>query len=194
MNYPIRILLVDDQTTIRQALQMLLEQEPTFRIVGGAANGESGLALIEETQPDIALVDIEMPGMDGITLTEIISQRYPAVKVLVLSGQDEPDYLRRSFQAGAKGYLLKNTPVEDLVTAIQAIQRGYGQVSPGLLEKLMLSPPEVALPTDPSETTVWLSTQIANLEPLLLQLLGLTPQLNHLQKRVQALQARLAVP
>lgn len=137
MTDAIRILLIDDQTTIRQALQMLLEREPGFEIIGGAADGQSGVEAIERLKPDVVLVDIEMPGIDGIEAARIINQRYPAIKVLMLTGQDDQSYLQRALQAGAKGYLLKTTPAEDLIYAIRAVKKGYSQVSPGLIEKMM---------------------------------------------------------
>lgn len=137
MTESIRILLIDDQTTIRQALQILLEQEPGFEIVGGAADGIKGLAMVEALQPDIALVDIEMPKMNGIETTELITARFPNTKVLVLSGQDDQEYLTKAVQVGAKGYLLKTTPAEDLAYAIRSVYRGYSQISPGLLERMV---------------------------------------------------------
>lgn len=137
MSETIRILLIDDQTTIRQALQILLEQEPGFEIVGGAADGIKGLAMVEALQPDIALVDIEMPKMNGIETTELITERFPKTKVLVLSGQDDQEYLTKAVQVGAKGYLLKTTPAEDLAYAIRSVYRGYSQISPGLLERMV---------------------------------------------------------
>jgi DNA-binding NarL/FixJ family response regulator len=137
MTHSIRILLIDDQTTIRQALQMLLEREPGFEIVGGAADGETGIAFVERLQPDLVLVDIEMPGIDGIETTRIIKERFPKTNILVLTGQDDQSFLQRALQAGAKGYLLKTTPAEDLIYAIRSVQKGYSHMSPGLIEKMM---------------------------------------------------------
>jgi DNA-binding NarL/FixJ family response regulator len=137
MTDPIRILIIDDQTTIRQALMVLLEQEQDFQIVGSADNGETGIELVAELHPDIALVDIQMPGIDGIETTKRIFQHFNDTKVLVLSGQDSGNYLTEAFRVGAKGYLLKNTPAEDLANAIRSVHKGYGQVSPGLLEKVV---------------------------------------------------------
>ncbi len=150
MTHSIRILLIDDQTTIRQALQMLLEREPGFEIIGGAADGETGIAFVERLKPDLVLVDIEMPGIDGIETTRIIKDRFPETNILVLTGQDDQSYLQRALQAGAKGYLLKTTPAEDLIYAIRSVQKGYSQVSPGLIEKMMSKThpaPEPVVPT-----------------------------------------------
>lgn len=150
MTSSIRILLIDDQTTIRQALQMLLEREPGFEIVGGAADGETGIAFVERLKPDLVLVDIEMPGIDGIETTCIIKERFPETNILILTGQDDQSCLQRALQAGAKGYLLKTTPAEDLIYAIRSVQKGYSQVSPGLIEKMMKKAhpaPEPVAPT-----------------------------------------------
>jgi DNA-binding NarL/FixJ family response regulator len=136
---PLRLVLIDDQTTIRQALKIMLECEPGFEVVGGAADGISGINLVKELRPDIVLVDIEMPGLDGIETTRLLTERCPWAKVLVLSGQDHPEYLTRAFQVGAKGYLLKNTPSEDLAAGIRAVHKGYSQISPGLLERMMVN-------------------------------------------------------
>lgn len=144
MTHSIRILLIDDQTTIRQALQMLLEREPGFEIIGGAADGETGIAFVERLKPDLVLVDIEMPGIDGIETTRIIKERFPETNLLVLTGQDDQSYLQRALQAGAKGYLLKTTPAEDLIYAIRSVQKGYSQVSPGLIERMMSKAEAVA--------------------------------------------------
>ncbi len=150
MTSSIRILLIDDQTTIRQALQMLLEREPGFEIVGGAADGETGITCVERLKPDVVLVDIEMPGIDGIETTCIIKERFPETNILILTGQDDQSCLQRALQAGAKGYLLKTTPAEDLIYAIRSVQKGYSQVSPGLIEKMMKKAepaPEPVAPT-----------------------------------------------
>ncbi len=135
----LRLVLIDDQTTIRQALKIMLECEPGFEVVGGAADGISGINLVKELKPDIVLVDIEMPGLDGIETTRLLTEQCPWAKVLVLSGQDHPEYLTRAFQVGAKGYLLKNTPSEDLAAGIRAVQKGYSQISPGLLQRMMVN-------------------------------------------------------
>ncbi len=150
MTSSIRILLIDDQTTIRQALQMLLEREPGFEIVGGAADGETGIAFVERLYPDVVLVDIEMPGIDGIETTRIIKERFPDTNILILTGQDDQSCLQQALQAGAKGYLLKTTPAEDLVYAIRSVQKGYSQVSPGLIEKMMKKAHPAVQPVAPT--------------------------------------------
>jgi hemolysin D len=150
LSQPIRILIVDDQNFVRKMLQYSLSAVADFEIVGAANSGEDALAQIEELHPDIALVDIEMPGMNGLAMTRTICERYAQTKVLVLSIHDDDDYIRDALQAGAKGYLLKNTPSEELAHAIRFVQRGYLQLGPGLFEKLESYPaPIQAAPPTP---------------------------------------------
>jgi hemolysin D len=151
---PIRILIVDDQNFVRKMLQYSLSAVSDFEIVGAANSGEEALAQIEELRPDIALVDIEMPGMNGLAITRTICERYAQTKVLVLSIHDDDDYIRDALQAGAKGYLLKNTPSEELAHAIRFVQRGYLQLGPGLFEKLESYPAPIKAPSSAPEVLI----------------------------------------
>lgn len=135
----IYVLVVDDQNLVRQALQMNLEAESDLEVVGTADNGVEALEKIESLNPDVVLLDIEMPGMDGFSTLQVISQRFQKVKVVVLSSHEEDEYFKQAVKAGAKGYLRKNTPVAELTTAIRYIYKGYSQFGPGLLEKLVSS-------------------------------------------------------
>lgn len=137
----IRILLVDDQVIIRQGLKALLELEPDLQVVGSADNGQTAIEQVEALQPDVVLIDILMPGMDGVTATRIISGRFAGTKVLVLSGYSDDEYLADALQAGARGYLLKDTPAEELAAAIRSIHKGYAQIGPGLFEKIPFADP-----------------------------------------------------
>lgn len=132
----IRIILIDDQKLIRQGLKALLEIDPDIQVVASASNGQSGIEQVEALKPDIVLVDVRMPGMDGVTATRIICLRFPNTKVIILSGYDDEEYLADALRSGAKGYLIKDTPVEDLVNVIRAVYKGYSQIGPGLLEKI----------------------------------------------------------
>jgi hemolysin D len=132
----IRILLVDDLETVRQMLRLSLESEPDIDIVGSAADGSSALEAIEKLYPDLALVDIEMPGMDGLTVAEKVCSRFSQTKVLIFSSYDDVNYIKKALAVGAKGYLLKSTPTEELLHAIRYIHKGYLQLGPGLFEKL----------------------------------------------------------
>ncbi len=117
----IRILLVDDQTLLCEVLKTWLEVEDDFEVIGVAHNGNEALSQIESLRPDVALMDIDMPEMDGLNATKIISEKFPDVKVIFLSGHDEDDYLGKSLRAGAKGYLLKNTTAEELADKVRYV-------------------------------------------------------------------------
>jgi DNA-binding NarL/FixJ family response regulator len=134
---PIRLLIVDDQSLIRQGLKAILEQEPDLHVVGDAENGKVALELVAALQPDVVLMDIRMPEMDGRTATKLIVQNFPKVKVLVLSTFDDDSYLTGAMRAGAKGYLLKDMPSRELADAIRFGHYGYTQFGPGLFDKLL---------------------------------------------------------
>jgi DNA-binding NarL/FixJ family response regulator len=148
----IRLLLVDDQSLIRQGLKAMLELEPDLDIIGMADNGESALEQVAALHPDVILMDVRMPVMDGREATRSICQQFPEAKVLVLSTFDDDGYIADSIRAGAKGYLLKDMPSEELAQAIRFVYRGYTQMGPGLMEKLIastMSPPKQQQEPDP---------------------------------------------
>jgi len=132
----IRLLLVDDQILISQGLKAMLELEPELQVVGIADNGKTAIEQVAALHPDVVLMDVRMPVMDGREATRLITQQFPEVKVLVLSTFDDDEYITDSIRAGAKGYLLKDMPSEELVQAIHLTYRGYTQLGPGLMEKL----------------------------------------------------------
>ena len=133
----IKVLLVDDQNLIRQGLKALLELEADLEIVGEAENGENAINLIALFSPDVVLMDIRMPIMDGVAATREIKKRFPNVKVLVLTTFDNDEYVTAALQNGAMGYLLKDTPSEELAVAIRAVYKGYTQLGPGIVKKLL---------------------------------------------------------
>jgi DNA-binding NarL/FixJ family response regulator len=133
----IRLLIVDDQSLVRQGFKAILSLESDLEIVGMAENGEEAIAQVEIVQPDVVLMDVRMPVMNGSTATRIICERFPDIKVLVLSTYDEDRDVSEAIQAGAKGYLLKDMPSEELVNAIRCINSGYTQLAPGLLERVV---------------------------------------------------------
>lgn len=148
----IRLLLVDDQSLICQGLKAMLSLEDDLEVVGIANNGEQALAQVEDLRPDVVLMDVRMPVMDGREATRKICQHYPQIKVLVLSTFDDSQYIADAIRAGAKGYLLKDMPSEELAQAIRAVYRGYAQLSPGLLEKFaetVAAPAPAAKPESP---------------------------------------------
>ncbi|MEO0374174.1 MAG: response regulator transcription factor [Cyanobacteria bacterium P01_A01_bin.17] len=133
----IRLFLVDDQTLIVQGLAVMLALEADFQVVGTADNGQTAIKQVATLKPDVVLMDIRMPVMDGREATRILTQQFPKVKVLVLSTFDDDQYISDSIRAGAKGYLLKDMPSEELAQSIRLVHRNYTQLGPGLMEKLM---------------------------------------------------------
>ena len=132
----INLLIVEDQQTILQLLKIYLEQEPNLKIVAVASDGQVGIEKVEQYRPDVVLMDVEMPGIDGITATRIISERYPETKVLILSTHDDEQVLNQALQAGAKGYILKTTPAQELIEFIRSVHQGYLQLGSGLVQKI----------------------------------------------------------
>jgi HlyD family secretion protein len=136
----IRILLVDDQNIVRQGIQALLEPKQQLQVVGTAQDGDSAIKQVENLKPDVVLMDIEMPQMNGLTAIEKITQQFPETKVLVLSSHEEPQYIEQALQAGAEGYLPKNTLAEDLEKAIWSVYRGHTLTEKQLLSETKKSP------------------------------------------------------
>jgi DNA-binding NarL/FixJ family response regulator len=133
----IRVLLVDDQTIIRQGIKSLLESQSDFKVVGDGSNGEEAITQVEILQPDVVLMDVRMPTMDGVAATKVITARFPQVKVLILTTFDDDEYITQGMKFGAKGYLLKDTPLEPLANAIRSVHAGHTHLGPGLLEKII---------------------------------------------------------
>ncbi|MEM9007694.1 MAG: response regulator transcription factor [Cyanobacteria bacterium P01_F01_bin.86] len=138
----IRVLLVDDQAILRQGLHALLSLEEDLHIVGEAGHGREALDVVQKLLTtadaiDVVLMDIRMPVMDGVAASREIHQRFPDVKVLVLTTFDEDELVQQAVQAGAVGYLLKDTPAAELAQAIRSVHRGYAQFGPGIFQKMM---------------------------------------------------------
>lgn len=136
----IRLLLVDDQMIIRQGLRSLLETKPDLEVVGEAENGQQAISQVAALQPDVVLMDVRMPVMDGVAATKLICAQGTA-KVLVLTTFDDDDYVSQAMRLGARGYLLKDTHSDDLAAAIRAVHKGYTQLGPGLMEKAIAPAP-----------------------------------------------------
>ena len=126
----VRIVLADDQPLVRTGVRRVLESTPGFDVVGEAANGDDVFARIDETSPDVLVLDLSMPGRDGFSVLEEIRRRGLDLRVLVLSLHVDPSYVARAVRAGADGYLAKDTAVEDLPGAIRAVVGGQGFYSP----------------------------------------------------------------
>ena len=153
----ISILLVDDQSLIRQGLRALLELEADIKIVGEAENGQIAINLVKELKPNVILMDIRMPIMDGVAATKEISHHFPHSKILILTTFDDDEYVKAAIQNGAMGYLLKDTPSEELAVAIRAVDKGYSQLGSGIVKKLMTqflgTPPQLSVPANLAELT-----------------------------------------
>ncbi|WP_445631119.1 response regulator transcription factor [Nostoc sp. DSM 114167] len=133
----IRILLVDDQHLIRQGLKSMLESNAQMQVIGEAENGQRALEQVAALKPDIVLMDIRMPVMDGVATTKAIAQQYPEIKVLVLTTFDDDEYVFQAMRLGAKGYLLKDTEPDELMLAIRSVYKGQTLLGPGLFEKAL---------------------------------------------------------
>ena len=125
------VVIIDDSSSIREFLKINLSSEPDIQIVGLADNGERAIAQVEKHQPDIVLMDIEMPGnIDGIEATRQIVWRFPNVKVLLLTSQDDKQQLNRALEAGSRGYILKNSSIQDIASIIELTRKGFFQIGP----------------------------------------------------------------
>jgi DNA-binding NarL/FixJ family response regulator len=137
---PIRVLIVDDQTLVRRGLAKLLEIEEAVEVVGEAQDGVDALHLLPSARPDVALVDARMPRMDGVELVGRLSEEHPRVAAIILTTFDDDEYVFGGLGAGAKGYLLKDTPPEELVSAIEKAHRGEtvlgGQIAARVVAEL----------------------------------------------------------
>ena len=133
----ITVLIVDDQKTVQEILRSYIEEDPYLDFIGSASNGQEALEMVKAYRPNIVLMDIEMPVLDGLTATKIISEKFIDTNVLIISVHNEDSYLSTALQVGAKGYLLKNTPAKELINAINSAYKGYFQLGPGLLEKYL---------------------------------------------------------
>jgi DNA-binding NarL/FixJ family response regulator len=135
-----RILLADDQDTFRIGMKALLSTIPGMHVVGEAGNGRDALAVAVRERPDIVLMDLRMPVVDGIAATRTIRARLPSVKVLVLTTFDDDDLVHKAILAGASGYLLKAAPADDIGALIRLTLRGYASFAPGILHPETVPP------------------------------------------------------
>jgi len=128
----VRIMIAEDQTMVRQALVALLELEPDIEVVAQAADGDEALAMARKHRPDVAVLDIEMPGPTGIEVATQLDQSGFAGKIVIVTTFDRPGYLRAAMTAGASGFLLKDAPAADLAAAIRQVAQGQRVVDPSL--------------------------------------------------------------
>ena len=132
----IQIVLVDDQPMFRQGLASLLMLEDDFEIVGQADHGQAAIALVAQLQPDVVLMDVRMPVCNGVEATREIHQRFPWIRILVLTTFDQDGYVFESLEAGAVGYLLKSTPAKQVAIAVRNLYQGYSQLGPTIAPKV----------------------------------------------------------
>ena len=133
----INVLVVDDQKLTHKLIETYLESESDLNIVGFAGDGQAALDKVQSLKPDVVLMDVEMPIMDGLTATEIITRDYIATKVLILTVHDNEQHLSKALRIGAKGYLLKTTTAQELSNAIRYVNQGYFQLGLELTEKYL---------------------------------------------------------
>jgi DNA-binding NarL/FixJ family response regulator len=133
----IRVLLVDDQTLFREGLRTLLSVQPGLEVAGEAVNGEEALRLAARLRPDVVLMDLRMPVLDGVAATRRLRAEHPECHVLVLTTFDDDEYVFEALRSGASGYLLKDAPTADLVHAIQAAARGESFLQPSVAAKVV---------------------------------------------------------
>jgi NarL family two-component system response regulator YdfI len=137
---PIRVVIADDHLVVREGLRLILETTDELEVVGEAADGAAALALVVAHHPDVVLMDLRMPGTDGITATERLRAEHPEVAVVILTTYNEDELMRRGLRAGARGYLLKDTDRATLLDTIRAAARGETLLKPELVARL-LEPP-----------------------------------------------------
>ncbi|HEX2108775.1 MAG TPA: response regulator transcription factor [Rubrobacteraceae bacterium] len=133
----VRILVTDDHPVVRAGLSGMLSGEPDFEVVGEAQNGKEAVAFVGERKPDVVLMDLRMPEMDGVTAIQHIKSSYPDVHILVLTTYESDADILRAIETGATGYLLKDTPREELFGAIRMVAQGQSPLAPGVAARLM---------------------------------------------------------
>jgi two-component system response regulator NreC len=135
----IKVLVADDHTILRQGIKSLLANEEEIEVIGEAKNGREVLTIVEETLPDIILMDIAMPGLNGLEATRRIKKKFPRMKVLVLTMYTNEEYIFQILNAGANGYLVKETAFQDLISAIKAVYKNEAFMSPSISKKVINS-------------------------------------------------------
>ncbi len=144
----IRVLLADDQTLIRQGIRLLLEIEPDIQVVGQASNGNEAIQQAESLRPDVILMDVRMPGMDGVTATRELGARFPEVKVIILTTFEDDETVFEGLKAGARGYLLKDISSEEMAEAVRKVAAGEALIQSRITGKVLAEFSRLAMATD----------------------------------------------
>ena len=144
----IRVMIVDDHTVVRGGLRFFLLTVDDIELVAEAASGEEALRLCDESKPDVVLMDLVMPGMDGIETTRILCERHPKTRVIALTSFQDGDLVQKALQAGAISYLLKDVPIDDLAQAIRAAHTGRSTLAPEAAQALVKSTMQQPVPDD----------------------------------------------
>lgn len=128
----IEVLVADDQQLIAQSLKIVLESKGNMKVMGTASNGEEVLEMLQDHRPDVILMDIRMPLMDGVECTHIVKEKYPEVKIIILTTFDDDDYVFNALKYGASGYLLKGVDMDQLCKAIETVDSGQAMINPDI--------------------------------------------------------------
>lgn len=133
----IKILIADDQEMIRQSLLITLGNEPDFEVTDAVENGAEAISSVRKNKPDVILMDIKMPEMDGLACTELIKEQYPAIKIIILTAFDDDEYVFNALKYGASGYLLKGIPMKELVDAVRKVYEGAAIINEDIVSKVV---------------------------------------------------------
>lgn len=166
----IRVMLVDDQQLIRQGIAILLGTEPDMNVVGQAENGRNALDIVDECQPDVILMDVRMPVMDGVAATREIAKNHPDVAVIILTTFDDDEYIFEGLRAGAHGFLLKDISSDEMAEAIRTVASGGGLIQPSITRRVVAEFSRLA--SEDSKDHVELADPLTERELEVLQLMA----------------------
>ena len=133
----IKVLVADDQELVREGLGIVLSNRPEIEYMGAVSNGREVIQAVRQAKPDVILMDVRMPEMDGVTCTKIIKEQYKDIKIIILTTFDDDEYVLGALRDGASGYLLKGTSMKDLVNAIQLVNSGSAMINPDIATKVV---------------------------------------------------------
>ena len=133
----IKILIADDQELIRQSLEIVLNSKPDLQVIGVAADGQEVMQCVRQQRPDVILMDIRMPKMDGVQCTKLIKETYPEIKIVILTTFDDDEYVFNALKYGASGYLLKGVSMDELENAIKVVHSGRAMINPDIATKVL---------------------------------------------------------